>query len=116
MKKSIILILLSVAFIKISAQQPKIGIDPENRSWNYKFMTPNTTLNKSTVNSTSAQFSHTLPNGDKVYLLPQDHMPCIVPDASQYNYNMPVYKEEIMGTIPNASPPIQIIPREKLME
>jgi hypothetical protein len=43
-------------------------------------------------------------------------MPCIVPDASQYNYNMPVYKEEIMGTIPNASPPIQIIPREKLME
>lgn len=28
---------------------------------------------------------HVLPNGNKVYALPQDHMPCVVPDMSQFN-------------------------------
>ena len=31
----------------------------------------------------------TLLNGTKVYTLPQDHMPCLVPDISQFN--MPVF-------------------------
>lgn len=29
-------------------------------------------------------------NGTKVYALPADNMPCLVPDLSRYNYNMPV--------------------------
>jgi hypothetical protein len=30
----------------------------------------------------------------------------------QYNYNMPVQKGKITGTIPNASPPQEIIPKK----
>ena len=30
----------------------------------------------------------TKPNGTRIYALPQDHMPCLVPDMSQFN--MPV--------------------------
>ncbi len=33
--------------------------------------------------SPQAVLSHTLPNGNKVYLLPQDNMPCIMPDMQQ---------------------------------
>jgi hypothetical protein len=35
-------------------------------------------------------FAGVLPNGNKLFLLPQDNMPCIVPDLSAFN--MPVAK------------------------
>ncbi len=107
-------------FTKVLAQQPKIGIDLENKFKNYKLIIPKDSLNKlitgniySPFSNGRSQFSFTLPNSDKVYLLSQDHMPCIVPDMSRYNYNMPVYKGKTEGTIPNISPPLQIIPKEK---
>ena len=55
-----------------------------------------------------AKLSHTLANGSKIYLLPQDNMPCIVPDTQQFS--MPVAKSELNGSMPNAVIPQQIIP------
>ncbi len=121
MKKLILLLLITPFVIKVSAQQPKIGIDLENKLKKYNLINPIDSLNNlhnkklySPFSGAKAQFSHALANGDKVFLLPQDHMPCIVPDMSQYYFNMPVYKGKINGTIPNASPPLQIIPKEEI--
>ena len=38
----------------------------------------------------SGTFAGLLPNGNKLFLLPQDNMPCVVPDQSPFN--MPVAK------------------------
>jgi len=48
----------------------------------------------------------TLPNGNKVYELPIDNMPCVVPDLSQYNYNMPTVKPPVAHTMPNPASPL----------
>jgi hypothetical protein len=54
----------------------------------------------------------TQPNGTKVYALPQDHMPCLVPDLSQFN--MPVIGKgtKITGMPPGPLPPLEIIPNK----
>jgi len=54
----------------------------------------------------------TLLNGTKVYSLPQDHMPCLVPDISQFN--MPVFGKgsKITGMPPGLVPPNNIIPEK----
>lgn len=73
------------------------------------------------INSPSSQFYnktllHTLLNGNKVYLLGQDNMPCVVPDMKKFR-QMPnicnpddylteiAFKANIPGSIPNAYPP-----------
>ena len=55
---------------------------------------------------------YTQPNGTKVYALLQDHMPCLVPDMSQFN--MPVMGKEIRitGMPPGSLPPSEIIPKK----
>jgi hypothetical protein len=63
--------------------------------------------------------SFTLSNGNKVHSLPQDNMPCVIPDMSQFN--MPVIKPGLSPyTIPNlAYPPqskIEPVTAEKLKE
>jgi hypothetical protein len=47
----------------------------------------------------------TQPNGTSVYLLPQDKMPCLVPDLSRTNYNMPILMkgQKISGMPPGSS-------------
>src|SRR5215211_2016441 len=60
-----------------------------------------------------AKLSHVVPNGNKVYNLPIDNMPCIVPDTSIYHYRMPVVNGKTTGMIPNVSPPVPIIPGKK---
>jgi hypothetical protein len=63
--------------------------------------------------------SHVLPNGDKVYLLPQDKMPCVVPgitlnnmpnisDPDEY-FEALAFKNNTPGIIPNAVKPYRII-------
>lgn len=61
------------------------------------------------TNNALARLSHVLPNGNKVYILPQDNMPCIVPDTR--GYNMPVG----WGNVNSdegiyATPPLRVIP------
>lgn len=52
------------------------------------------------------------PNGSRVYALPQDQMPCLVPDLSQFN--MPVMGKgiKITGMPPGSTPPNNIIPEK----
>jgi hypothetical protein len=70
-----------------------------------------------------ARLSQTLPNGNKIYLLPMDNMPCIVPDKDQYADNMPPAPKKFElfdtqqrnnrqqpGAIPNPAYPWKIIP------
>ena len=51
-------------------------------------------------------------NGTRVYALPQDNMPCLVPDMSQFN--MPVLGKgtQITGMPPGSLPPNEIIPKK----
>jgi hypothetical protein len=73
-----------------------------------------------------AKLSQTLPNGNKVYVLPLDNMPCIVSDKDQYADNMlqAPKKFELFdklqrnirqqpGAIPNPAYPWKIIPDDK---
>ena len=55
---------------------------------------------------------YTKPNGTRVYALPQDNMPCLVPDMSQFN--MPVLGKgtNITGMPPGSLPPNEIIPKK----
>ena len=55
---------------------------------------------------------YTQPNGTRVYALPHDHMPCLVPDMSQFN--MPVMGKEIriIGMPPGSVPRNNIIPEK----
>ncbi len=59
-----------------------------------------------------ARLTHRLPNGNKVYALPQDQMPCIVPDMNQYNMlnmsriTIQPYRYKGPGAIPNPAVPI----------
>ena len=49
----------------------------------------------------TAFLSHVLANGTRVYLLPNDNMPCLAPNMNQFN--MPVKSvAPFTGTIPNA--------------
>jgi hypothetical protein len=71
------------------------------------------------VSSLQGKYSHSLPNGNGVYLLPQDNMPCIVP--GQQHSTMPNIagpKDRIIpppqpGHIPNPGRKWKIIPMTK---
>ena len=55
---------------------------------------------------------YTQPNLTKVYALPQDNMPCLAPDMSQFN--MPVMGKgtRVTGMPPDFLPPTEIIPKK----
>ena len=67
----------------------------------------------------SQEISHILPNGDKVYTLSQDNMPCIVPDMRQFNmpnssdpdkyFESLIFRNDSPGAIPNAVRPYRLI-------
>jgi hypothetical protein len=64
------------------------------------------------------KFSHTLANGDRVYILLQDNMPCVIPDMGPFrtpnvsylykNVNPVRISGNLPGQIPNASIPKRI--------
>lgn len=66
-----------------------------------------------------AKLLSTLGKGNKVYALPQDNMPCVVPDMSQYS-SASVVKPNIEYTIPNPAytPPgkVKILTGEQLKQ
>jgi hypothetical protein len=91
-----------IAFGVVSAQNNPASKKP-NQSMVFivpKGKSPKPTTSKPLIEL--SQLSHKLPNGSTVNLLPQDNMPCVVPDMSQSN--MPVVKPSIKPytyTIPN---------------
>ena len=69
-------------------------------------------IQKLRENQSMGTLVHTNPNGTRVFALPQDHMPCIVPDLSQFN--MPVVDKgrKITGMPPGSLPRNEIIPKK----
>lgn len=63
-----------------------------------------------TLLNPKAKFSHGLSNRNKVYLLPVDNTPCIVPDMNQFNMPNPGRNIKTNGMPPGTSPPHKIIP------
>lgn len=61
----------------------------------------------------SGHLAFTHPNGNKLYFLPQDNMPCMVPDLSQFNMPNAGRGIKITGMPPGSVPRIPIIPKEK---
>ncbi len=69
--------------------------------------------------TSGVNLSHILPNGDKVYLLPQDNMPCVVPGINRNNmpnislpdkyFETLAFKNNTPGIIPNAVKPYRMI-------
>lgn len=115
MKKIFVFLLVAGIFIKTPAQQPGSNADKNKFRNTIPQDSSNKLLEKATYSPSlfKQSNSYLLPDGDKVILLSQDNMPCVVPNMLMYNYNMPVYKGKIMGTIPNILPPGQIIPKKK---
>ncbi|MEO8403920.1 MAG: hypothetical protein ABI480_04980 [Chitinophagaceae bacterium] len=84
------------------------AISKQFNSFTYKSMNPNSTLLLSK-----------LANGTKVYALPMDRMPCLVPDMNQFN--MPNVGQHTMilkfpepGYIPNPQKGLIIIPGKRI--
>ena len=76
---------------------------PEN-PFPQKFKTNISTLHNNLTAGKMGMLSHELNNKSKVYLLPTDGMPCLVPDMSQFN--MPVAGKgiKITGMPPVVNP------------
>jgi hypothetical protein len=80
-------------------------------------------INYPFINHTSGrpawEFSHILPNGDKIFLLSQDNMPCVVPgsvntimpniaDPEKYFESL-FFRNNLPGAIPNVVSPYRFI-------
>ena len=93
----------------------------EKSGTNYRLLLPDnfndyrSVLKKDPVNKIYKCFlSHTLPNGDKLYSLPTDNMPCVVPDMNLYTI-MPnagtsttIVLQNRPGIIPNPAKPFKV--------
>jgi len=88
-------------------------LQPDNFN-NYKSVPEKNPANK----SYTGVLSHTLPNGDKLYSLPTDNMPCVVPDMNQYKImpNAGTSTKKVLqnhpGIIPNPTKPFKIPARK----
>lgn len=79
-----------------------------------KFMRPDSSPGSySIINSDKGTFSYKLPNNDRVYILPTDNMPCIVPDMKEYDVmpnagsNSNILLQNPIGQIPNPAKPFK---------
>lgn len=78
------------------------------------------------INEPQARLLSTLPNGNKVYALPQDNMPCLVPASTPtmpvagqqspglFNYNMPVIGLRKTPLIPGTPINPMVMPQGQL--
>jgi hypothetical protein len=65
------------------------------------------------------KLSHILTNGDKVYILSLDNMPCLVPGFTQNRmpniadpdiyFESPLFRNDSLGTMPNAVKPYRLM-------
>ena len=55
-------------------------------------------------------------NGTKVYALPKDYMPCLVPDLSQFNMPNTLNGKQITGMPPGSSQQQKLIPKQQSLK
>jgi hypothetical protein len=116
MKKLFFVLLRSFCFCSLYAQEKAMPFDPKNYleqktattnpvyEWSLKNKVTDEEFKKLLLpgfNITISGNTYNLPNGNKVIILPQDNMPCVVPDMKQFN--MPLLKPEVPATMPNAA-------------
>jgi hypothetical protein len=116
MKKIFFFLLSSFSFCFLHAQEKVSLFDPKNYleqktattnpvyEWSLKNKVTDEEFKKLLLprfNITISGNTYNLPNGNKVIILPQDNMPCVVPDMKQFN--MPLLKPEVPATMPNAA-------------
>lgn len=89
----------------LTAQMPSVALDTSDKKYPFTGTTKNNLL-------TGGIFSHATARG-KVYTLPYDNMPCLVPDMNQVS-RMPVLIQKMPDNrMPNATPLREMIPKEK---
>jgi hypothetical protein len=116
MKKLFFIVISSFCFCILQAQEKATPFDPKNyleqkilntnpiKEWSLKNKVTDERFKKLLVPGFSITISgnnYNLSNANKVIILPQDNMPCMVPDMKQFN--MPVLKVEIPNRMPNAA-------------
>ena len=106
MKK--ILLVAGIASFSVAAAQndrfPKVQVIPPKPKNNISSLPKFYSVTPKASLIDNAKLLNTLPNGNKVYALPQDNMPCVVPDVSQFNMPVVVPESEAY-TIPNPAYP-----------
>jgi hypothetical protein len=115
MKKLFFVLVSSLCFCILHAQEKTTPFDPKNYleqkkgktnpvyDWSLKNKVTDEQFKKLLEPGFSITISgntYNLSNGNKVIILLQDNMPCMVPDMKQFN--MPVLKVEVPNTMPNA--------------
>lgn len=120
--KKIIFFLLIMDFVTASSQLPKYGFEKflkNNKQTvfdNRNSFSPDTTRLSPTLlyaqnpREQQAKYLFSLANGTKVYALPIDNMPCIVPDIHQFNMPNAGKGIKASGMPPGAFTPYKIIP------
>ena len=126
--KKLCFFLFTLFVIKASAQEPYYDFKKFKRDKEGSFIAPpdkkmsEDSLQKKLekiqqlqTRQTMGRLVFTQPNGTKVYSLPADNMSCIVPDLSQYNYNMPNAAKgvNVSGMPPGSVPPNKMIPEKQ---
>jgi hypothetical protein len=108
MKQTLFLAASCFLIFSAKAQQDKIEITPLPQ-----FQMPKDSIEKflQRLHSTiaRARLSHVLPNGNSVYILPLDNMPCVVPKTVAI---MPVLGGTPNGNMPNLAPVLPLIPKK----
>jgi len=122
--KSLLFVLLVVCFINLPAQQPYYDfkkylekkkqplIVDKNVSKLNPFVFNQSLINLKNVIQPQGKLSQTLSNGNKVYILPNDNMICIVPNMQEFNMPNPGRKMPIIGMPPYRMPRFKLIPEE----
>jgi hypothetical protein len=131
--KKIFLLFGIAAFSSASAQQKDVfDINRHIRGFLDKKTSPEKEIKPPVINNfisivpyqQGMKLSYVLQNGDKVFILPNSNMPCVVPDMRQFSimpnrsnpneyFEFRLNKQNIPGNIPNAAPPFIIIPQVK---
>ena len=125
--KKIFFFLFPLFLIKASAQQPYYDFKKFKKDKEGSFVTPfDKRISEDSLQKKLKKILHlqemqtmgrlifTQTNGTKVYSLPTDNMSCIVPDLSQYNYNMPnAAKGATVNVMPPGSIPQRKIPQKQ---
>lgn len=101
-------------------QKIKDEISQKQKEQLLSILRPKISFKTFSIPAPQAKFLMSLSNGNKVYALPPDNMPCIVPDMSQFNkadLAGPDLKQKsfllnrnLPGKIPNPATPFKFIP------
>lgn len=127
--KKVLLLFCSASFYSASAQQKNVFdinrhisnfLDKKHEQQNNVKPPESVFLSNNNGNGPFSKFSHVTANGEEVFILPANNMPCVVnginlnnipniSDPGKY-YDSPVFKDESPGSIPNVVKPYRVIP------